>query len=1153
MKLSVNKQLYIGFSIAIVLVLLTGRISYQTINREREEADWVRHTYQVIGQLENAQKLMVDMETGRRGYRTTGEKAFLQPYGEAEKQVLPVLNELKTLVADNPVQVTNVVQLQKQVIQLMNYWGSLGEEELTASKERLRQISETEKSQMDAIRAQVNKMTVDERSLLDVREKGNAISNDLATKVLIGGTILILLIVLILIYFIIREFSKRKQAEQELLQQFNELEQLNSEIKEQNWILNQAAHVVEQVQGADSLQELANCIVKAFVDVLHSPAGAFYQYNSDSKQLNLLASTGVSGTVTRQFAAGEGLVGGAAEKMKLVVTEHIPAGYWRVESALGTISGEGQIVCLPLIQNDELKAIVELGSFVPFTSTQLRFLDMMGNGLAVRISSKQASDRVRGLLEKVQTQNEELENQQEELRQANEELTRQTEILQASEEELKVQEEELRQINAELEEKNEAVEIARQALSLKAKELEETGKYKSEFLANMSHELRTPLNSVLILAKLLSENKQQNLTGKQVEYANIIHKSGADLLKLINDILDLSKIEAGKIDFNFELVPLSNITSDVHQLFDVVADEKHINFEITIAEGLPAEVYTDKQRMEQVMKNLLSNAFKFTPSGGRVSLDIFAGRPAVINENSPLQSAKNIIAFRVTDTGIGIAREKQLLIFEAFQQADGSTSRKYGGTGLGLSISKELIKKLGGEITVESEENKGSIFTLYLPAQMAVVPVNREDTPAKGQPEMDMAAVLDTGKIVQQTVIEDDRDTLQKTDKVMLIIEDDPNFARVIQDFSRNKNYKTVVALQGDEGLYYARKYQPSAIMLDMQLPVIDGWSLLKMLKNDEALKQIPVHIISGADESKLPFSGALAYLKKPVEKDDLEKAFEVIGHHLSSQLKQVLVLSGDYIKDDNLHKLLNARHFDVQCHYAYSVAEVLEEAGTNKYDCIIADIGRDIESGINALQELHSLLDASGIPIIIYLDKDISATDELRLKRISDVVIRESSHSKDRLLDEMELFLYKVQEVEKTPAARPRLSITDSNMLKGKKVLLVDDDMRNVFALSTALEDQEMDVATASDGREALEYLKQHPGVQIVLMDIMMPEMDGYEAIRQIRTTLQLTQLPVIALTAKAMAGDREKSIAVGASDYITKPVDINRLFSLMRVWLSQ
>jgi CheY-like chemotaxis protein/nitrogen-specific signal transduction histidine kinase len=698
------------------------------------------------------------------------------------------------------------------------------------------------------------------------------------------------------------------------------------------------------------------------------------------------------------------------------------------------------------------------------------------------------------------------------------------------------------------------VEVGRQTLALKARELEETGKYKSEFLANMSHELRTPLNSVLILAKMLSENKASNLTGKQVEYANVIHKSGSDLLNLINDILDLSKIEAGKIDMVAENASVSGIVHDQEQLFSVVADQKGVKFITEVAESVPAVLFIAKQRIEQVIKNLLSNAFKFTPAHGTVTLSFNTQRPMSGFSNEPLVRARQLLVIAVTDTGIGISPDKQQVIFEAFQQADGSTSRKYGGTGLGLSISKELVKRLGGEMRLQSEDGKGSTFTVYLPlteAQTVDKPQVSVPEPKKDNAPLNGTMPRLQNGVVEQNRLKDDRNTLQKGDKVMLIVEDDPIFAGVVQDFARNKNYKTIVALRGDEGIHYARKYKPSAIILDMQLPVVDGWSVINWLKNDESLKSIPVHVMSAADEPKLGVGSALAYIRKPVEKDDLEKAFGRISDHLQAQIKKVLVLSGNYLNDDSLQQFIGQRQFDLECEYVATNAAALEKLRQQTYDCLIVDMGGDLEKGVRELKQLRAAMPTESLPVIIYMDKDLKPADEWQLKKLSDVVIRESSQAIDRLMDELALFLYKVQEVETKELPKPLTKINDQS-LQGKKVLLVDDDMRNVFALSTLLEDQQMKVITAVDGREALELLQQNPDTDIVLMDIMMPEMDGYEAIRRIRTDLKMTHLPIIALTAKAMAGDREKTIEAGASDYITKPVDSGRLFSLMRVWLS-
>ena len=757
----------------------------------------------------------------------------------------------------------------------------------------------------------------------------------------------------------------------------------------------------------------------------------------------------------------------------------------------------------------------------------------------------QSRGKIVQLLEQVQLQKGILENQQDELRQTNEELTRQAESLQASEEELRVQEEELRQINTELEERNEAMEVARHTLAEKARELEVTSKYKSEFLANMSHELRTPLNSVLILASLLAENKRNNLTDKQVEYANVIHKSGSDLLKLINDILDLSKIEAGKIDFQLEDVATDSIVRDLNQLFKVVAEEKGVRMLTHVADSVPTTLFTDKQRLEQVIQNLLSNSLKFTPKGGTVTLTFSTNNELSGFTNEPLAQSEWVLCIAVTDTGIGIAPDKQQLIFEAFQQADGSTNRKYGGTGLGLSIIKELVKRLGGEIRLQSEVGKGSTFTVYLPLSSAELPTQSDKPVSK-----DDALVPPTAYHQGSSFVDDDRKHIQKGDRVVLIIEDDPVFAGIVRDMARAKQYKTIVALQGDEGMKLAQQYKPSAIILDMKLPVVDGWTILKWLKNDEKLKTIPVHIISGADEVRLPDEGVQAYMQKPVTRQDLEEVFTLIGTQVSGQFKKVLVFSAENMEQDALHVLIQQQYGDLTCEFVKTVEETLQKIQEISYDCLIVDIRGNLKKGISELTQLQANASVGQLPVICYINEDLGPADERQLKKLTSAVIRESSQSMERLKDELELFLYKVQ--EQKPAKLPQaVTPMSSGSLQGKKVLLVDDDMRNVFALSTLLDEQQMQVVTADNGREALEMLLEHTDTDIVLMDIMMPEMDGYEATRRIRSDLKRVDLPVIALTAKAMPGDREKVIEAGASDYITKPVDSNKLFSLMRIWL--
>ena len=973
--------------------------------------------------------------------------------------------------------------------------------------------------------------------MLFIRQSDLTKYNTQAKELIIGGIVILMIVVLILVNAVIATLKSRYRAGNRLKASLDEMEKVNAIAEEKNWVLEGVATISRQIQSADGTSNLSEDIIRSVVNYMELPAGAIYLADEEEKKISMTASVAVSASANYSFEVGVGIVGNAALQRTMTITKSIPDDYWKIESAMGTTSGKGQIVCLPLWAAEHLKGVIELGNLNEFSHRQILLLESIANSLSTSIHSRQTRIKINKLLEQVQEQKEAMLSQQEELRQTNEELTKQTEELQASEEELRTQEEELRQMNTELHEKNDTVENAKQALILKAKELEATSKYKSEFLANMSHELRTPLNSVLILAKLLSDNNLNNLQPKQIEYAKIIHKSGTDLLQLINDILDLSKIEAGKIELIVEEVSIDSIIMDLTQLFTVVATEKDIRFETTKQMNIPVVIHTDKQRVEQVLKNLLSNAFKFTPKGGSVTI-AFENRD---------QFDRKRTGISVTDSGIGISKAKQQLIFEAFQQADGSTSRQYGGTGLGLSISKELVRLLGGEIEVESKEGNGSVFTIILPNELTIETQAIEN-------EMLPATVSEPlGKITEQEKIEDDRNRINSDDKVMLIIEDDENFATLLKDFSRDKGYKPIVALKGDEGLFYARKYKPDAIILDIQLPVIDGWSLLKLLKSDEKLNKIPVHIISAFDDSRLHTAGALAYVKKPINREGLENAFTTIGNYLDEHLKKVMIISATHFKDESLKQIFREKHHDTFFMQVASVEEAKEKLKSEKYACLIADIGNNVADGMESLQLIQQDLHDHHVPVIIYLDTDISPADELQLKKISDVIIRNSPSVNSRLKDELELFLFKVGEADQQQEQKNYSIPVNDTSLSGKKILLADDDMRNVFALSNALEIQHIQVIAAADGKESLSILKNDPTIDLILMDIMMPEMDGYEAIKRIREELKMKDIPIIALTAKAMGGDREKCIAAGASDYITKPVDVQKLLSLMRVWLAR
>jgi len=724
------------------------------------------------------------------------------------------------------------------------------------------------------------------------------------------------------------------------------------------------------------------------------------------------------------------------------------------------------------------------------------------------------------------------------MRVTNEELMNKTEMLQASEEELRVQQEELRTINAELEEKaslleekNQAIEEARQSITQKADELETTGKYKSEFLANMSHELRTPLNSILVLARILKDNKPLNLSEDQIKYASVIFNAGNDLLTLINDILDLSKIESGKLDMQNEDIRISEILGDVQSLFAEMAMNKNITFK-THTFDVPATIYTDKVRVEQVVKNLLSNAFKFTPDGGSISV---TARPG---------STPNTVMFAIKDSGIGIPLEKQKIIFEAFQQADGSTSRKYGGTGLGLSISRELSNLLGGHITLKSEPGVGSEFILTLPfaakvvAEEPVLPTVEDFTPA--------ASFLN--KVAKKPSAD--------REPTVVIVEDDKNFAAILQDYARDHGYKAIMVNEGTHAFETIKEKQPDAVILDIMLPGKDGWQILKELKNDEDTLGIPVHLMSAGEAAanRVRKEGAISFLKKPVNTETLDKLFTDIMVNSGTRFKQILLVEDHKAQSQALKDLMQSQGITVdQAYDGESAFRMLHE---NEYQCVILDLNLPDISGLDLLDKIKEIDKFTSLPVIINTAMELDKTSVNRLMQYANAMVVKTSKSSDRLIDEVNLFLNKLSETsgQQQPSSAisaKKITTKSKDSLKGKKVLVVDDDMRNIFALSSALESYEFDVVIANDGEEAIAKLEDIDDIDIVLMDIMMPKMDGYEATRHIRKQNKWAKLPVIALTAKAMKDDREKCIAAGANDYITKPVDIDRLISLMQLWL--
>jgi signal transduction histidine kinase/DNA-binding response OmpR family regulator len=926
--------------------------------------------------------------------------------------------------------------------------------------------------------------------------------------------------------------------------------------------------------------------------------GAFYimEHEQNTPVLKLIASYAYKERkhVANRFHLGEGLIGQAALEKKPILLTGVPPDYIRISSGLGEAPPRN-ILVLPVLFEGEVKAVIELASFLPFSQIHQLFLDQLAESVGVVLNMIAANMRTSELLEQsqsltleLQSQSQELQLQQEELKKSNSELEAQTKSLRASEELLRDQQVELQQVNEELEEKasllaeqnrkveqkNDEVEAARVALEEKSEQLALSSKYKSEFLANMSHELRTPLNSLLILSKLLTDNKEGNLTPKQVEYAQTIHSSGSDLLSLINDVLDIAKVEAGKMEVNPSDVRLTELSETLHRSFDPVATEKKLAFTVEIAPDVPETMRTDGQRLEQVLRNLLSNSFKFTTEGS-VAVNIRRADKTRRFAHPALDASPTVLAFSVTDTGIGIPKDKQRLIFEAFQQADGTTSRKFGGTGLGLSISREIAKLLGGEIRVESSPGKGSTFTLFLPSsyrEMEGPGTVRRATPAGGTdtatrnpyvrpnptwrptptPSRGSPAAVMPERRAKQYVVEDDHENIEPGDKTLLIIENDVNFAKVLLDMAREKQFKGIVALDGDNGLAAAQEYRPDAITLDIDLPGMDGWKVMERLKHDAHTRHIPIHIISGIERRQQGLkAGALAYLVKPVSQEALDEAFGRITNFLNDIPKHLLVVEDDEKQREAIVDLI--AHEDVEITAVDSAEKAEAELNSGKhYDCVVLDLGLADTTGFEFLEKIKSNPAMMELPIIIYTGKQLSAAEETRVKKYAETIIIKDAKSPERLLDETALFLHRVE--AKLPDTKRKMleQLHDADaVIAGKRVLIVDDDVRNIFSLTSVLEDHGMNVRFAENGKDALAALESDPEVDVVLMDVMMPEMDGYETMQRIREDARFKSLPIIALTAKAMKGDREKCIAAGASDYIMKPVDTEQLISLLRVWL--
>jgi tubulin-specific chaperone A len=1063
---------------------------------------------------------------------------------------------------------------------------------------------------------------VSEAEAMKSRTVMNDIRADVESKVtrsVLTGLLLTFFIVGFIAWFIVRSISRpiiqaagiadsiaagdfhrrlHMQRTDEIGQMANALDRMVEKVAKNFHEKTVMAELSDQMRGEQDIPTLSMHIITHLAKLLDAQLASLYLVDQSGETMTMKGSyafhkrKGLNSTIK----IGEGVAGQAALEKNMISVTDLPDDYVRINSTLGN-SAPCNILAVPFSHENIVLGVLEFASVTEFPDEHMEFLASVTEHIAIAFRSAQSKQEVQELLEETREQTEELKQQSEELMATNEELESQTAALKKFQQELENRQEELKATNAALEEKSEALLVekknirkrneeliaAKEKIEERSKDLALASKYKSEFLANMSHELRTPLNSLLLLAQTLRDNREKNLTKKQQQAAGIIFESGNDLLELINEILDLSKIEAGQIVKDVEEVRLTDLAENAKTLFSHMAEDKGVAFSVSVAEDLPPAIFTDRKRVEQILKNFLGNSMKFT-STGRIEL-IFSRVEATAPVQSEALRSGQAIALAVKDTGIGIPAEKQRSIFEAFQQADGSTARKYGGTGLGLSISKELAALLGGEIGLVSESGKGSTFTLYLPigtnselekeevrpqaSQIMAsrprasfqssqpyqsAPVSQPVEPVESVDPVPSAQSVQPGEgseKKQVRIVADDRDQLSEDDKVMLIIEDDHNFAEILLEQCHESDFKAIVTDNGEEGLRLADQYRLAGIILDIRLPGIDGWTVLSTLKSNPGTRHVPVHMMSAEEVSRKAMNqGAIGFLSKPVDRDQMIKAFDRFESVINKKIKRLLIIEDD----DKLRGVLVdlVANGDTETFEARSGQEAEELLNSQRFDCMVLDLGLPDCNGIDLLQRLTSTDDLVVPPVIIYTGRDLSREEERELNKYSESIIIKDARSQERLLDETSLFLHRM--VESMPAQQQKI-IADlydrDQMFQGKKVLLVDDDMRNVFALSGVLEQKGMEVVIAEDGKKALAMLDQEEDIDIVLMDIMMPEMDGYEATQRIREQKQFWKLPIIALTAKAMKEDRDKCLEVGASDYLAKPVDVERLLSMMRVWL--
>ncbi|HWV32705.1 MAG TPA: response regulator [Dyadobacter sp.] len=1141
MQLTFQRQVLLGISFSILLVLVVGYVSYNAILLQQENAGWVDHTREVMRVSTSVKNRLLTAEANVRGFAITGSRAFETNFLQASDDIWKDVEALQKLVKDSKMQSARVDSLSDLLETRVHLMTQQYEILKTGkySTDTIQRIVLQGKEASSKIDFSFRRIENVEEGLLAEREQLASASSIRAKQYIVIGSSLFFMVILLLYYFIRKTYLAQRASEQAMQLANNKLEQLGLEDQEKNWILNAAMEVSSAVRGEPTLAQLSERLLGKLAELTESQVSAMYLVTRSGNALERSAIYGVSApdAAPSFIPFREGILGQFAADKGNIKRLDVAAGYLQVRTATGS-SAPGLVLMKNIRFDGTTAGVIEIGYLKDPGAKVIKLLDMISDNVAVAIMAARARETTNELLEKTQLQAEELESQQEELRVTNEELTRQTALLQVSEEELRVQQEELKQINTELEEKafmleeqKNTIEEARDQVQIKADELERSGRFKSEFLANMSHELRTPLNSILILSRILGENKGARLNEEEERYASVIYNSGNDLLTLINDILDLAKVEAGKIELVYENISTESVLTEIKSTFQKVAENKGLALQVEKTVSCPATLFTDHTRLLQILRNLISNAVKFTSAPGKVSLRI--------------SQEQGQLHFEVADTGIGIPLDKQASIFEAFQQADGSTSRKYGGTGLGLSISRELASLFNGSIFLKSVPGEGSVFTLKIPflteadRQTAVVADEPSAEPAKPQSRESKPRASENGKSGR-----------------LLLIEDDDVFAADMAAKAQASGFTVQIATNGREALDMIGTFNPTAIILDMHLPDIPGEAVLRELKSDTRTRVIPVHTVSSGEyfNEEMLKNGAIGFMQKPVDERSAQQIFTALkleGKDLG--LQRILLIEDDAYQSQYLGDFLVSNNIFVL--YAYSAAEALSILETDAVDGIILDVRLADMNGLDLLDKIKENAQWNELPVVVNTAEDLTQADLARVMKYAHPVVIKTKKSNERLLDEVRLFLKKIQpkthEPEASKESFSNAVVNAAQLFTGKKVLLADDDMRNIFALSAVLEDAGFSIEIATNGKEAIHKLEDNPDIELILMDVMMPEMDGIEATRRIRQVPGWASIPIIAVTAKAMQGDREQCLEAGANDYISKPVDVDKLLSLIKVWL--